>query len=139
MGRILCLDLGQKRTGIAVTDPLGLVPGSLDTLETLEVLTFLKKYCVSEQVSSMVVGLPIHLNGEESEMTVFVKNFIIELQREFPDIEINTIDERLSSVQAQKTLIQMGIKKSKRQDKGIYDKMSAMILLQSYMDKIVQK
>jgi putative Holliday junction resolvase len=131
--------LGQKRTGIAVTDPLGLVPGSLDTLETLEVLTFLKKYCVSEQVSSMVVGLPIHLNGEESEMTVFVKNFIIELQREFPDIEINTIDERLSSVQAQKTLIQMGIKKSKRQDKGIYDKMSAMILLQSYMDKIVQK
>lgn len=139
MGRILCLDLGQKRTGIAVTDPLGLVPGSLDTLETLEVLTFLKKYCVSEQVSSMVVGLPIHLNGEESEMTVFVKNFIIELQREFPDIEINTIDERLSSVQAQKTLIQMGIKKSKRQDKGIYDKMSAIILLQSYMDKIVQK
>lgn len=136
VGRILCLDLGQKRTGIAVTDPLGIVPGSLDTVETKILISFLKDYCQKEVVKTIVVGYPSHLNGQESEMTQFVKDYFKVLVFEFPNIKIETIDERLSSIQAQKIIIQSGIKKSKRRDRALYDKVSAMILLQSYMDKI---
>lgn len=136
VGRILCLDLGQKRTGIAVTDPLGIVPGSLDTVETKILISFLKDYCQKEVVKTIVVGYPSHLNGQESEMTQFVKDYFKVLVFEFPNIKIETIDERLSSIQAQKIIIQSGIKKSKRRDRALYDKISAMILLQSYMDKI---
>lgn len=135
VGRILCLDLGQKRTGIAVTDPLGIVPGSLDTVETKILISFLKDYCQKEVVKTIVVGYPSHLNGQESEMTQFVKDYFKVLVFEFPNIKIETIDERLSSIQAQKIIIQSGIKKSKRRDRALYDKVSAMILLQSYMDK----
>lgn len=136
VGRILCLDLGQKRTGIAVTDPLGIVPGSLDTVETKILISFLKDYCQKEVVKTIVVGYPSHLNGQESEMTQFVKDYFKVLVFEFPNIKIETIDERLSSIQAQKIIIQSGIKKLKRRDRALYDKVSAMILLQSYMDKI---
>lgn len=136
VGRILCLDLGQKRTGIAVTDPLGIVPVSLDTVETKILISFLKDYCQKEVVKTIVVGYPSHLNGQESEMTQFVKDYFKVLVFEFPNIKIETIDERLSSIQAQKIIIQSGIKKSKRRDRALYDKVSAMILLQSYMDKI---
>lgn len=139
VGRILCLDLGQKRTGIAVTDPLGIIPGSLDTIETNILLSFLKEYCQNEMVKTIVVGYPSHLNGQESEMTHFVKEYFKVLKLEFPNILIEAIDERLSSIQAQKIIIQSGIKKSKRKERGLYDKVSAMILLQSYMDKINRK
>jgi len=139
VGRILCLDLGQKRTGIAVTDPLGIVPGSLDTLETAVLIPFLKEYCKKEMVIAIVLGFPSHLNGQKSEMTQFVMDYFRVLELEFPNIVIETIDERLSSIQAQKIIIQSGVKKSRRKDRGLYDKVSAMILLQSYMDKINRK
>jgi putative holliday junction resolvase len=136
VGRILCLDMGKKRTGLAVTDPLRIVPGGLETVETSELMHFLKMYIPRESVDCLVVGYPLHLNGTESEMTSFVDQYLKDLRLAFPTLEINIIDERLSSLQAARIVIQSGVKKSKRKEKGIYDRVSAMVLLQSYLDKI---
>ena len=135
MERILCIDYGKVRTGIAVTDPLQIIVSPLDTVPTNDLKSFLDQYFTIENVSTLVVGYPLQLNGTKSETTVMVEDFIRLLRKWYPTKKIELIDERLSSVEANKIVLQSGVKKSKRKEKGIIDKIAAVILLQSYLER----
>lgn len=134
MGRILAIDYGQKRVGLAVTDPLQLVANGLDTVAAHEVLDYLKKYMASEPVDKIVVGFPKQMNGEESESMKYIRPFVARLQQAFPDMEIIYVDERFTSVLAHKAMLDGGLKKKDRQNKALVDKISATIILQSYLE-----
>ena len=135
MGRILAFDYGTKRTGIAVTDPLQLIASGLKTVETSEILTFLKAYCTDEEVVLFVVGLPRQMNNLPSESEQFIKSFIRNLKRTFPEIPIKREDERFTSKMALQSMIDSGIKKKQRQNKAIVDEISATLILQSYLNR----
>ena len=135
MGRILAFDYGTKRTGIAVTDPLQLIASGLKTVETSEILTFLKAYCTDEEVVLFVVGLPKQMNNLPSESEQFIKSFIRNLKRTFPEIPIKREDERFTSKMALQSMIDSGIKKKQRQNKGMVDEISATLILQSYLNR----
>ncbi|MFZ6008889.1 MAG: Holliday junction resolvase RuvX [Bacteroidota bacterium] len=134
MGRILAIDYGKKRTGIAVTDPLRIIASPLDTVLTHELMTFLKKYAQQEPVDEFVVGMPKTLLNEDSETAPLVRKFVEALQKVFPEKPIHLADERFTSVIAQRAMIEGGMKKKDRQVKGNVDKISATIILQSFMD-----
>jgi putative holliday junction resolvase len=136
MGRILAIDYGKKRTGIAVTDPLRIIATALDTVASHEVFEFLKKYVAAENVDCFVVGLPLQTNGKPSESTKFVEPFVKKLAIQFPEIPIHRMDERYTTVMAQQIILASGINKKARQDKTLADKVSATIILQSYMQTI---
>ena len=135
MGRILAFDYGTKRTGIAVTDPLQLIASGLKTVETSEILTFLKAYCTNEEVVLFVVGLPRQMNNLPSENEQFIKSFIRNLKRTFPEIPIKREDERFTSKMAFQSMIDSGIKKRQRQNKAMVDEISATLILQSYLNR----
>ena len=135
MGRILAFDYGTKRTGIAVTDPLQLIASGLKTVETSEILTFLKAYCNDEEVVLFVVGLPRQMNNLPSESEQFIKSFIRNLKRTFPEIPIKREDERFTSKMALQSMIDSGIKKKQRQNKAMVDEISATLILQSYLNR----
>ena len=135
MGRILAFDYGTKRTGIAVTDPLQLIASGLKTVETSEILTFLKTYCNDEEVVLFVVGLPRQMNNLPSESEQFIKSFIRDLKRTFPEIPITREDERFTSKMALQSMIDSGIKKKQRQNKAMVDEISATLILQSYLNR----
>ena len=135
MGRILAFDFGTKRTGIAVTDPLQLIASGLKTVETSEILTFLKTYCNDEEVVLFVVGLPRQMNNLPSESEQFIKSFIRDLKRTFPEIPITREDERFTSKMALQSMIDSGIKKKQRQNKAMVDEISATLILQSYLNR----
>ena len=135
MGRILAFDYGTKRTGIAVTDPLQLIASGLKTVETSEILTFLKAYCTDEEVVLFVVGLPKQMNNLPSESEQFIKSFIRNLKRTFPEIPIKREDERFTSKMALQSMIDSGIKKKQRQNKAMVDEISATLILQSYLNR----
>lgn len=135
MGRILAFDYGTKRTGIAVTDPLQLIASGLKTVETSEILTFLKAYCNDEEVVLFVVGLPRQMNNLPSESEQFIKSFIRNLKRTFPEIPIKREDERFTSKMALQSMIDLGIKKKQRQNKAMVDEISATLILQSYLNQ----
>ena len=135
MGRILAFDYGTKRTGIAVTDPLQLIASGLKTIETSEILTFLKAYCTNEEVVLFVVGLPRQMNNLPSESEQFIKSFIRDLKRTFPEIPIKREDERFTSKMALQSMIDSGIKKKQRQNKAMVDEISATLILQSYLTR----
>lgn len=135
MGRILAFDYGTKRTGIAVTDPLQLIASGLKTVETSEILTFLKTYCNDEEVVLFVVGLPKQMNNLPSESEQFIKSFIRNLKRTFPEIPIKREDERFTSKMALQSMIDSGIKKKQRQNKAMVDEISATLILQSYLNR----
>ena len=135
MGRILALDYGTKRTGIAVTDPLQLIASGLKTVETSEILTFLEAYCNDEEVVLFVVGLPKQMNNLPSESEQFIKSFIRNLKRTFPEIPIKREDERFTSKMALQSMIDSGIKKKQRQNKAMVDEISATLILQSYLNR----
>ena len=135
MGRILAFDYGTKRTGIAVTDPLQLIASGLKTVETSEILTFLKTYCNDEEVVLFVVGLPRQMNNLPSESEQFIKSFIRDLKRTFPEIPIKREDERFTSKMALQSMIDSGIKKKQRRNKAIVDEISATLILQSYLNR----
>ncbi len=135
MGRILAFDYGTKRTGIAVTDPLQLIASGLKTVETSEILTFLKSYCTDEEVVLFVVGLPKQMNNLPSESEQFIKSFIRNLKRTFPEIPIKREDERFTSKMALQSMIDSGIKKKQRRNKAIVDEISATLILQSYLNR----
>ena len=135
MGRILAFDCGTKRTGIAVTDPLQLIASGLKTVETSEILTFLKSYCTDEKVVLFVVGLPKQMNNLPSESEQFIKSFIRNLKRTFPEIPIKREDERFTSKMAVQSMIDSGIKKKQRRNKAIVDEISATLILQSYLNR----
>ena len=135
MKRILSIDYGKKRTGIAVTDPLQIVAGGLDTVDTKDLESFLKNYLEKEPVETIVVGYPRQLNGEDSENMKRITPFVNRLRKLYPDINIEMQDERFTSVLAHKTMLESGIGKKARQDKALVDKISATIILQEYLER----
>ena len=133
MGRILAIDYGKKRTGLAVTDPLRIIATALETVSTSELLTFLKTYTKKESVDEFVIGMPKTLRNEDSEIAPLVRKFILELRGQFPGKPVHEVDERFTSSMAQRTMIEGGMKKKDRQVKGNVDKISATIILQSFL------
>ncbi|MHB9054779.1 MAG: Holliday junction resolvase RuvX [Paludibacteraceae bacterium] len=134
MGRILAIDYGLKRTGLAVTDPLRIAANGLETIPTFEVLAFLEKYIAKEPVDIFVIGLPTQMSGEESQTMPYIRTFATNLQKKFPTIELVYVDERFTSVLAHKAMLDGGLKKKARQNKALVDKISATIILQSYLE-----
>ena len=134
LGRILAIDYGKKRVGIAVTDPLKIIANGLTTLATPEVFAFLKKYTEEQKVDTIVIGLAKQLNNEDSESMVFIKPFVEKLKKTFPEINIEMYDERFTSKLALRAMLDGGVKKKDRQNKALMDEISATILLQSYME-----
>jgi len=134
MGRILAIDYGQKRVGLAVTDMLHITANGLDTVLVNDVLDYLQKYIAKEPVERFVVGLPTQLNGQESESMQYIRPFVTGLKRKFPDIDVVYVDERFTSVLAHKAMLEGGLKKKARQNKELVDKISATIILQSYLE-----
>lgn len=136
MSRILAIDYGQKRTGIAVTDTLQMIANGLATVETKELEKFIVDYVASEDVSTIVVGKPTQMNGENSENMKRIEPFFNRLKRLFPDKEITYYDERFTSVLAHQAMLQSGIGKKARQNKALVDKISATIILEDYLQSI---
>jgi putative holliday junction resolvase len=134
MPRILAIDYGAKRTGIAVTDPLKIIATALDTVETKNLLAFLKEYVTREIVETFVIGMPKKLDNTDSENAARVKIFISVLKQNFPEIPIDIHDERFTSSMALQSMIAAGTKKKDRREKANIDKISATIILQSYME-----
>ncbi len=135
MGRIVAIDYGQKRTGIAVTDELKIIATGLTTVRSMDALAFLKDYAGKNQVDCFVVGEPKQMNYTDSESAVFIEPFVKALKLMFPDIPVERTDERFTSLLASRTIRQAGLKKKDRQDKALVDTVSATIMLQSYMEK----
>lgn len=136
MKRILSIDYGKRRTGIAVTDPLQIIAGGLTTVDTRKLLKFLKDYVGREPVETIVVGLPVQPNGEPSENQSRVRCFTGELKKALPEVEVVFYDERYTSVLAQQAMIASGIgKKRRREDKGLVDEISATIILQNFLEQ----
>lgn len=136
MPRVLAIDLGTKRTGLAVTDPLKILANPLETIETSQLMSYLKSYCAKENVEALVLGLPIRLNGQDNEMTPRVMKLKGELEIAFPEKKIALVDERFTSKMAMQSMIAMGSKKKDRREKaGNLDKVSAAIILQSYLER----
>jgi len=134
MGRVLAIDYGEKRTGIAITDPLQIVASGLTTVDTNSLIDFLKNYCSEENVDLFVVGLPKQMNNQPSLSESLIKPFIIKLKSSFPKISIVRIDERFTSKIALRTMIDYGLKKKQRKNKLLVDQISATLILQSYLD-----
>jgi putative Holliday junction resolvase len=133
MPRILAIDYGSKRTGIAVTDPLQIIATALETVDTAHLLLFLKKYFEKEQVSEIVIGMPKKLDNTDSSNAAAVKKFIASFKQNFPDLPVAEVDERFTSSLALDAMISGGMKKKDRQVKGNVDKISAVLILQNYM------
>jgi len=134
MGRILSIDYGQKRVGIAVTDPLKIIANGLTTVSSGEIFKFLTEYTAKEPVELFVVGLPKKMNNEASDSMRLIEPFVRGLKNKFPSIPVQMVDERFTSVLAQKALLEGGAKKKTRQDKALRDEISATIILQSYLE-----
>ncbi len=133
MGRILAIDYGKRRTGIAVTDPLQIIATGLTTVDTSELKAFIKKYITENEVDSIVMGLPRQMSGEMSESYKYIKPFCDWLKKELPEKELIYEDERFTSKLAMRAMIAGGVKKSDRRNKALIDKVSATIILQSYL------
>jgi len=139
MGRIVAVDYGRKRCGIAVTDPAGIIASPLTTVRTHDIESFLIDYDKKETINEFVVGYPRQINNKPSETAREIDPFIARLKKIFPAKPISLIDERFSSKSAMQTMIEGGVKKMKRQDKALVDKISASIILQVYMETIANK
>lgn len=135
MGRLLAIDYGTKRTGIAITDELQLIASGLTTVNTKELLKFLKKYFTSENVDVVLIGEPRQRDGTQSLIEVEIKKFVIILSEAFPKLKIVRVDERFTSKIALQTMIDSGLKKKQRQNKELIDEISATIILQDYLYK----
>nr|WP_320120620.1 Holliday junction resolvase RuvX [uncultured Marinifilum sp.] len=134
MARLLAIDYGRKRVGVAVTDPMQIIANGLDTVAAKDILDYLEKYINTEEVECFVVGYPKQLNNEDSESMRYLKPFLGKLKNKFPHIPIEMVDERFTSKIAFQTMIDGGLKKKQRQNKALVDKLSATIILQSYME-----
>lgn len=133
MGRILGIDYGRKRTGVAVTDSLQIVAGNLTTVPTHELMQFIKDYVAQECVERIVIGQPTQLNGEPSESMKYITPFVKRLRKELPDMPIDLYDERFTSTIAHQAMIDGGMKKSDRRDKSRVDAIAATIILNDYL------
>ena len=139
MGRILAIDYGRKRVGLAVTDELRIIANSLETVHSKDVIEYLKMYTSKENVECFVVGEPKQMNNTKSDSAKFVEPFVKLLQRTFPSIPVKRMDERFTSKIAFQTMIDAGLKKKDRQNKALVDSISATIILQSYLESINQR
>jgi putative holliday junction resolvase len=135
MARILAIDYGSKRVGVAVTDPLQLIATGLTTVHSKDVLEFLKNYISKESVEAFVVGIPKRLDNTSTHATPLIESFIRQLKKVFPEIPVYGIDERFTSKIASRTLIESGVKKKDRQKKELLDTVSATLILQSFMEQ----
>ena len=133
MGRIIAIDYGRKRTGLAASDTLQMIANGLGTVPSGEVVQYLSDYVRKEPVDTFVVGLPKQMNNEPSENMKYVEAFVSHLKRTIPNIPVVYYDERFTSVLAHRAMIDGGLKKKKRQDKGLVDEISAVIILQAYI------
>lgn len=133
--RILAFDYGTKRVGLAVTDPLQLIATALDTVHAKDVLAYVKQYVEREEVGTFVVGEPRQLDGTESESAQHVRGFVRTLRRTFPSVPVEMVDERFTSKMASASIAQSGMAKKKRQDKALIDSVSAVLILQSYLER----
>jgi putative holliday junction resolvase len=136
MARILSIDYGKKRTGIAVTDPLQIIATGLTTVETPKLFSFLKDYFAKEQVELIIMGEPKNMDDSDTHATPLVKKAVERLKREFPAIPVKMVDERFTSKMASQAMIEMGMKKKQRQNKALVDEIAATILLQEYLRSI---
>jgi putative Holliday junction resolvase len=134
MGRILAIDYGEKRCGIAVTDSLKMIANALQTVDTKELLNFLKNYFQKESVEIVVVGEPKRMSNEPSSIAPKIEKFISDFKKLYPEIKVERIDERFTSKMAFQTMIDSGLKKKDRQNKALVDTISATIILQSYLE-----
>ncbi|MDR0659410.1 MAG: Holliday junction resolvase RuvX [Prevotellaceae bacterium] len=134
MARIIAIDYGKKRVGLAVTDPLQLIATPLEVVETPKIMGYLSDYLGKESVERFVVGMPKDLKNRDADATPLVEAFVKQLRRKFPEIPIELIDERFTSKIAFQAMIDGGVKKMDRRDKGLIDRTSAVIILQSYME-----
>lgn len=139
MARILSIDYGKKRTGLAVTDPLKLIAGGLATVSTSELFNYLQDYIKKEQVEKVIIGKPLQTNGEPSENLNRVQQFVNRWKKNIPQIPIEYYDERFTSVLAHRAILDSGIGKKARQNKALLDEISATILLQDYMESRLYK
>lgn len=130
------IDYGSRRTGLAVTDPLKMIAQPLEMVYTADLKMYLDSYLYEEDVECFVVGLPTNLSGQDTDATGPVKQFIQALKQAYPNIPVETIDERLTSHEAQQSILASGAKKSQRQNKGLIDAVSASLILQTYLQKI---
>jgi len=135
MGRIIGIDYGTRRIGLAVTDPMQIFASPLITVKTNEFDNYLAEYIKTEQVDAFVIGYPVQMNNQPSKPVKYIDPFIRRLERSFPGIPVHLTDERFTSQMAFKAMIDGGVKKKERQDKSLVDKISASIILQSFLDK----
>ena len=135
MGRILAIDYGKKRTGLAVTDPLQIIATGLTTVETPKLMAFLKEYIIKEAVEKVIIGMPTNMDDSDTHATPLVRQFISQFKKNFSSVPITEVDERLTSKMATKAMLDMGLKKKQRQNKALVDEIAATIMLQEYMNK----
>lgn len=135
MGRILSIDYGKKRTGLAVTDPLKIIATGLATVETPKLVAFLKDYFSNEEVEEVIIGMPTNMDDSATHATPLVKHFIFNFKRFFPAVPITEVDERFTSKMATDAMLDMGLKKKQRQNKALVDEIAATIMLQEYLQK----
>ena len=133
MARILAIDYGGKRTGLAVTDPLQIIATGLATIDSKELIAYLKKYFSTEQVELVIIGLPVNWDESDTHGTPLVKAVIKKIEKEFPQMPLKTVDDRYTSKMAKDAMLQMGMKKKDRQVKGNVDIIAATIILQEYL------
>lgn len=134
MARILALDYGKKRTGIAVTDPLQIIASALDTIDSNELIGYLKRYFLQETVEKVIIGYPLNFDDSPTDATPLVEKFIGKFQHVFPNLTVEKWDERMTSKMASQSISQMGLKKKDREEKGLIDQVSAVIILQEYLE-----
>ena len=135
MGRIIGIDYGKKRVGIAVTDPLKMFASPLNTIHPDEFDNFIRVYMKSETIEAFVIGYPVTLNNKPSDSVKYIDPFLRKLKKDFPEIKVHLVDERFTSRMALRTMIDGGLKKKERQNKETVDKISASIILQTFLDK----
>lgn len=135
MGRILSIDYGKKRTGLAVTDPLKIIASGLTTVETPKLVKYLKEYLSNETVEEVIIGMPTNMDDSETDATPLVKAFVLNFKKFFPHIPITEVDERFTSKMASQAMLKMGLKKKQRQNKALLDEIAATIMLQEYLHK----
>ena len=136
MGRILALDYGKKRTGVAVSDPMQIIANALETVPTAQLMPYLEQYLARESVDTIVVGKPTRMDGTPSESFAWIEPFVERLRGKFPAVEVVYWDERFTSVLAHRAMIDGGVKKMARRDKAMVDRISATIILQGYMENM---
>ncbi len=133
MARILCIDYGGKRTGLAVTDPLQIIASALDTIDSKTLIPYLKQYMQQEQVERILIGHPLNLDDTDTHATPLVRKAIQQLGKAFPNIPIQTVDEQFTSKMAVRAMVEMGMKKKDRRNKGNIDQIAATLMLQEYL------